>query len=89
MTTSKDVADWMFEQFQQTKWLYQENIVLKIKRQFGSEFVNKNANGNDAISKEVLSHFRKLTEGVAIWERGTRAWRHLRDGENYKGRQVD
>jgi len=89
MTTAKDVADWMFDQFQQTQWLYQETIVYKIKSQFGSDFVYTNANGNYAISKEVLKHFRKLTEGVAIWERGERAWRHLRNGENYKGRQVD
>lgn len=89
MTTEKDVAEWMFEQFNESKWLYQETIVYKIKKQFGDEFVFRNANGNYGISKGVLKHFRTLTEGKAIWERGSRAWRHLRQGEEYKGRQKD
>lgn len=89
MHTPKDVADWMYGQFNSSRWLYQESIVYKIKNQFGLDFVYRNTNGNYAISKEVLKHFRELTEGQAIWERGSRAWRHLRDGEEYKGRQKD
>lgn len=89
MTTAQDVANWMFEQFQNTNWLYQESIVYKIKNEFGANFVYMNANGNYGISKEVLKHFRALTEGKAIWERAERAWRHLRDGETYKGRRSE
>jgi len=89
MTTEKDVAAWMLEQFNASNRIYQESIVYKIKRLFGNEFVFKNANGNYGISKGVLKHFRDLTEGKAIWERGSRSWRHLRDGEEYSGRQKD
>ncbi|MCC7310654.1 MAG: hypothetical protein IT510_05350 [Sulfuritalea sp.] len=89
MTTAKDVADWLCQEFQNTTWLYQETVVYKIKSQFGVQFVYFNAQGNYGVSKEVLKHFRKLTEGKAIWDRGQRAWRHLRNGEKYKGRQVD
>lgn len=89
MTTAIEVAEWMLEQFNNSQWLYQETIVYKIRAQFGQEFVYMNQNGNLAINKDVLKHFRKLTEGHAIWERGQRAWRHLRQGETYKGRQVD
>jgi hypothetical protein len=89
MPTAKDVAEWMLEQFNSTRWLYQDTVVYKIKKQFGAEFVYLNANGNYGISKEVLKHFRQMTEGQAIWERGSRAWRHLREGEEYKGRQKD
>jgi hypothetical protein len=89
MPTARDVAEWMVVQFNCTRWLYQETIVHKIKNQYGAELVYLNANGNHGISKEVLKHFRQMTEGQAIWERGSRAWRHLRDGEVYKGRQQD
>lgn len=88
-TTAEDVANWMFEKFQSTKHLYQEVIVNEIRKTFGTDFVYINANGNYAISKAVLKHFRKLSEGVAVWERSERAWRHLRENEKYKGRQVD
>ncbi len=89
MATAEDVASWMYDQFNATHRIYQESIVYKIKSQVGIEFVHRNANGNFGISKEVLKHFRKLTEGQAIWERGSRSWRHLRQGEEYKGRQRD
>lgn len=79
MPTASDVAEWMFEQFNNTRWMYQESIVYKIKSQFGKDFVYQNSNGNYAIDREVLKQFRKLTEGKAIWERGQRAWRHLRE----------
>lgn len=89
MSTAKDVAEWMLDQFNNTHWLYQANIVLKIKNQFGKEFVYHNAQGNWAIGKDVLTQFRKLTEGKAVWERGQRAWRHVHQSETYKGRQVN
>jgi len=89
MATAKDVAEWMAEHFDTAKYLYQETVVYKIKKQFGDEFVYTNENGNLAIGKDVLKHFREITEGEVIWERGSRAWRKLRDNETYKGRQID
>lgn len=89
MSTEKDVAEWMLAQFNASYRIYQESIVYKIKTLFGNEFIVTNANGNYGISKGVLKHFRNLTEGKAIWERGSRSWRHLRDGEEYVGRQKD
>ncbi|WP_434716312.1 DUF6953 family protein [Paraburkholderia sp. A3RO-2L] len=89
MATSKEVAEWMAAHFQVSARLYQESVVYKIRSQFGPEHVYKNANGNLAISKDVLKHFQTLTEGKVVWERGERAWRVLRPGEVYKGRQKD
>lgn len=56
-------------------FLYQEQIVYKIKNEFGTEFVYKNRNGNLAIAPEVLSAFRLLTKETHVWDRGSRAWR--------------
>jgi len=89
MTTAREVAEWMFSHFEASRYLYQESIVYKIKKGFGSDFVYANENGNLAISKDVLKEFRKLSEGKVVWERGDRAWRKLRENETYKGRQVE
>ncbi|KJV05739.1 DUF6953 family protein [Methylocucumis oryzae] len=89
MITAREVAEWMFSHFETSKYLYQESIVYKIKKEFGTDFVYTNENGNLAIGKDVLKEFRKLSEGKVVWERGDRAWRKLRENETYKGRQVE
>jgi hypothetical protein len=43
-----------------------------------------NANGNPAISKQVLKEFRALTDGTLVWERGERAWRPAKPHEEGK-----
>lgn len=88
MTTARDVADWIFANFENSKYIYQETIVYKIKEEFGADFFYTNKSGNLAIGRDVLKEFRKITEGKVVWERSDRAWRKLRDNENYKGRQV-
>ena len=89
MATAKDIAQWMFDHFQNHHHLYQESVVYKIKNQFGPDFVYNNQNGNLAIGKDVLREFKKISEGKVVWERGSKAWRRLRSNENYKGRQVE
>lgn len=88
MSTAKEVANWMHEQFGQNTYLYQEDVVWKIKQQFGADFVYDNENGNLAISKSVLREFRKLTEEDAVWERGARCWRK-RNSIDGSGRSVE
>ncbi|ROS05604.1 hypothetical protein EDC56_1150 [Sinobacterium caligoides] len=87
--TADDVAAWMLGQLEAKKWLYQEVVVYKIKKEFGEDFVYLNASGNLAIGKDVLKSFKKITENSVVWERGEKAWRKLRENEKYTGRQVD
>lgn len=89
MHSSLDVANWMLSYFDNKRTLYQDDAAYKIKKEFGPEFVYNNANGNLAISREVLKEFRKLSEGIVVWEKSERAWRKLRDNEAYNGRQVE
>lgn len=84
-----EVAKWMFEQFEQSDYLYQEQVVYRISKKFGTDFVYQNANGNLAISKEVLKYFRKLTEGMVVWEKSDKAWRILKNNETYNRRQIN
>jgi hypothetical protein len=86
--TDMKVAEWMLAQLESKKWLDQGTAVHQIGKEFGKDFVYQNADGNLAISKSVLKNFKKISEGLVIWEKGDRAWRKLRDGEIYNGRQV-
>jgi hypothetical protein len=89
MITPKQVAEWMVSQVDASPYIYQETMAANIKKQFGDKFIYTNANGNPAINKEVLKHFRTLTEGKIVWEMSDKSWRKIRAGEIYKGRLVD
>lgn len=89
MTTAKEVAEWMFSQFDKSNYLYQDDTAFNIEKNFGNDFVYDNENGNRAIAKSVLKEFRKITEGKVVWERSEKAWRKLKPTEKYEGRQTD
>jgi argonaute-like protein implicated in RNA metabolism and viral defense len=72
--TAKDVAAYMKSLLEESKFLYQEVVVYQIKKQFGSDFVYDNENGNLAIDRRVLKEFRSITPDV-VWEREERCWR--------------
>jgi len=74
MTTASDVARWMANQLEAKAYIYQDEIVYSIQKDFGDEFVYLNQNGNYGIVKPVLDAFNKLTP-EAIWSRGERCWR--------------
>jgi len=85
-TTPDDVAKWMLGELQREKYLYQETVVYDIESKFGKDFVYLNDNGNLAISRKILSAFKKLTGDSVIWERAERMWR-FREQHDEPGRQ--
>jgi hypothetical protein len=87
--TDMKVAEWMLAQLESKKWLYQDEAVHQIGQKFGKDYICETASGGLGISKDVLKNFRKITEGLVIWEKSDKAWRKLRDDEVYNGRQVD
>jgi hypothetical protein len=87
-TTPIDVAEWMLEELKRVDYLYQETVVCEISSKFGDEFTYLNDNGNLAISKKVLSAFKKLNDGEVVWERGEKAWR-FRQSYDSAGRQQE
>jgi len=68
MTTAHDVAKFMAEELERSKFLHQETVVHQITQKFGRGFTGINANGNPSINKDVLSAFNKLTPD-AVWDR--------------------
>ena len=65
-TTARDVAKWMLTELHEHDFLDQESTVYKIRKQFGSDFLYVNANGNHAIDKAVLKAFRDMTGDVVV-----------------------
>ena len=65
-----------------------EVVVYEIESQYGDEFVYINENGNLAVSRNVLSEFRKLTEGKVVWSRGERYWRFKADFDDPASRMT-
>lgn len=75
LSTHEQVATWMLQELQRVGYLYQNIVVYDIATKFGDVFTPLNNNGNLAIRKDVLAHFKKLTGDSVIWERGQRLWR--------------
>jgi hypothetical protein len=71
----KEIAEWMAEKLKDRPNLYQDQIVVEIKRTFGDEFVHLNDSGNLAIDKKVLAAFRIVTGDSVVWESGEKMWR--------------
>jgi hypothetical protein len=81
-STPEDVARWMLEEFNRHNGeLYQEDAAAGIEARFGRSFTYENADGGVSISRAVLRHFRKLTEGTVVWERGDKLWRRKESGD--------
>ncbi|MFF0636672.1 DUF6953 family protein [Nocardia sp. NPDC004151] len=74
MVTETDVAQWMIDQIRAEDVGYQEHLVADIETRFGPEWVYQNESGNPAISKTVLSAFKKLHGGSIEWEKGEKRW---------------
>lgn len=87
-TSSKplDVAKRMLSELDTHHVLYQEEIVYDIQSRFGEDFVYYNANGNLAITQNVLKAFREMTGEDVVWMRSDRYWRR-RESYDEPGRQ--
>lgn len=80
---ASDVAQWMLNQINKERELYQNEVVYLIEDKFGSQFVYENRNGNLAINCEVLKEFWKLTDKTVVWSRIEFCWR-IRNADDPK-----
>jgi len=85
----EDVAQFMFECFEEAGELYQVDIAIKIEEAFGPNFVYDNDAGNLSIKPVVLLAFRKLTEGKIVWDRREKYWRKITDSDDPTSRISD
>jgi hypothetical protein len=75
LATLDDVVQWMCDAFRATGTLPRADAAKEIERRFGSAFVYRNENGNQAIDKTVLAAFKSVTDD-AVWDRCSLSWRH-------------
>lgn len=71
----------MLEELKRQGELYQETVVYEIAEKFGEQFTCDNKNGKQAIGKDVLAAFRKLTKNSVVWEKENRCWRKRESGD--------
>ncbi len=69
------VAAWMAEQLRIKNGLSHRTVIAYIRHEFGGEHLYVNANGNVAISKDVLIEFHHLAGGSVVWNGAKRYWR--------------
>ncbi|MEO9825584.1 MAG: hypothetical protein ABJF50_14300 [Paracoccaceae bacterium] len=72
--TLQEAADWMFEQFEAKRFLYQEEAATHLLHLHDEELAYYDARGNVCVGKGVLKLFNKLTPD-AVYERGDKFWR--------------
>ena len=71
---NQDAAEWMLEQFEAKRFLYQEEAATHLIHLHDENLAYYDDNGNACIGKSVLSTFQKLTPD-AVYERADKFWR--------------
>lgn len=69
------ICEWMIDQLQERKQLYQRQVVDFIRSQYGDKYLYTNENGNPAIEKIVLREFRQQAKGRSAWDKHGSYWR--------------
>jgi hypothetical protein len=69
-----NVVQFMIDELNRSKILYQRDIVLQIQDKFGDDFTYINDSGNCAISKKVLQLFKNKRPSNTDWCRGEKCW---------------
>lgn len=81
LVDASTVASWLLAQIEAVapRHAYQNQLVARIRKDFGAEWSYQNDNGNWAISKEVLKEFGKLKYPNLQWHSGSQAWQVVSD----------
>ena len=84
--TAEDVARWMLHELLTYGVLPQKAAALAIHDRFGKHFLADERRGRLALAAEVLALFRRLSKGIAVWDRRKRSWR-LREPDDRPGQR--
>ena len=79
MTTTKDVAEWMFEEVKEKDYLEHGVCVSLIADKFGEGFIYNNESGGLSIAKKVINVFNKISGDDVVWLRNEKAWTSRKD----------
>ena len=70
----QEAAQWMLEQFEAKRFLYQEEAASHLLRLHDEGVAYYDDNGTVCVGKKVLAAFNKLTPDV-VYERAAKFWR--------------
>jgi hypothetical protein len=72
--TPQQAAEWMLEQFEAKRFLYQQEAATHLLHLHDEALAYYDQGGNVCVGKEVLKIFNKLTPD-AVYERAEKFWR--------------
>jgi len=81
------VASWMLKKIENSKCIYQDDVVDYLVKSKAENLLRENTDGNLVIGRKVLEAFRKLTETNVVWVKPDRYWR-FRVAEDEAGRDA-
>ncbi|EOW6409858.1 hypothetical protein ACOZWD_002889 [Cronobacter sakazakii] len=88
MTLSKeDAVSWMLKHLKKDGCLYQDDVVDHLVKSKSEDLLVENADGNLALSRQILSLFLKHTSEDVVWVKPQRYWRY-RVNEDEPGREA-
>lgn len=85
MSEINTIIDWMLLQLNQDACLYQDDVVDYLVKNNLEQFTTENSDGNQVLSKQILSAFQKRTANNVVWVRTGLYWR-FRVPEDESGR---
>ncbi len=83
----QEVVKWMLEQLEKDSCLYQDDVVDILVKSNSENLLRENTDGNQVLTKELLSAFKKETETTLVWVRSGLYWR-FRVSEDEPGRNA-
>lgn len=88
MTINKEQAvSWMLTQLEADDCLYQDDVVDHLVKTKSEGLLIENADGNLAISRQILNLFLAHTSENVVWVKPYRYWRY-RVKEDEPGREA-
>ena len=72
--TPEEAAGWMLEQFEEKRFLYQEEAASHLLHLHDEQLAYYDGRGNVCVGRSVLTEFNKLTPD-AVYERTGKLWR--------------
>ncbi|MGX5713188.1 DUF6953 family protein [Sphingopyxis terrae subsp. ummariensis] len=72
--TPDQAAEWMLEQFEAKRFLYQDEAATHLLHLHDETLAYYDSSGNVCVGKKVLATFNKLTPEV-VYERADKFWR--------------
>lgn len=72
---ANEVAHWMQSIVEKEDCLYQDDVVDMLIRSKHEEHLQENSDGNQVLTRKILSEFKKLNAKTVVWVSAGKYWR--------------